>query len=456
MGQRFIPTMHTIRNRSALLLLASLTGLFFTAMAQESAPAPAAAAPIATSGELLQYAEQYDAEIARLESEQGAMAPRLGEQLQSQGRIYQQLKDHTRAVAALKRAYQVKRVNDGLEDMGQVPILQNIIESNIALQDWPAVDQNFDQLLWIYRRNYAEGDQELLSVYEQVGSWKLQSYRDDLLKDQGYQTISAAAFMYSKTIALTEARLGPMDPRLAPLLYGHALASYHAMIEFANRPLDEYTNRQATGTVTYVQQCVPIRLPGGRIATQCYAVPVMNVGTYTRAQDQKDLDVERRFLAARKSLERIVAIHDAHPDVPAATRAEALAHLGDWYLLRGSNNSAMEHYQRAWAMLQSAPEGGQKATALFGEPVALPALRMSLASVDKQVSGAASRFITVTYDVTKSGRVQNARISDAGAEEGTSTRRRALESVRGNKFRPRLENGVAVDTVGAMKRFPVN
>lgn len=444
------------RTGITLLLMASLAAPL-SAAGEGSVPAQAEAAPLATRQELLAIAQQYDEEVARLESEQGPLAARLGEQLQSQGRVYQQLDDHARAVESLKRAFHIKRVNDGLQDMGQVPVLQNIIESNIALQDWPAVDQNFEQLLWIYRRNYEDGDQELLSVYEQVGSWKIQAYREDLLGDDGYQAVSDAAYLFTKSIALTEKRLGATDPHLVPLLYGHALTSYHAMIEYANRPLEHYTRRQATSTVAYVQQCVPVRLPNGRVGTQCYMVPVMNVGTYARAQDDKNLDVERRFFAARKSLERIVAIHDAHPDTPAGDRAEALVHLGDWYLLRGSTNTAMEHYQKAWQLLQGAPEGAEKIKTLFGAPVALPALRMSLQSVDRQISGAdAPNFVTVSYDVTSTGRVRNAHISAASVEDQTAARRKALDSIRGNKFRPRFENGVAVDTLGATKRFPVN
>lgn len=235
--------------------------LVLYAGASGAEPADAAAgkepAPTATAPELLSIAEQYKQQIARLESEYGAYDARLGEQLLSQGLVYQQLKDHTRALEALKRAHHIKRVNDGLQNLGQVPILQNITESNIALRDWDAVDQNFDQLLWIYRRNYADGDPELLNIYDQVRRWKIQAYRDGLLKSDAYTPVNEAAYLFSKVITLTEQRVGQRDPRLIDLLYSDAL---------------------------------------------------------TRAQDEKYLDMERRFFAAPKSLERIVSIHNAHPE----------------------------------------------------------------------------------------------------------------------------------------------
>jgi len=413
--------------------------------------------PSATAEELLGIAADYEQQMARLESEYGPYDARLGEQLLSQGRVYQQLQDHAKAVEVLKRAFHIQRITSGLQNLGQVSILQRMTESNIALRDWAAVDQNFDQLLWIYRRNYEDGDQALLDVYSQVGRWKIQAYRDGLLKTDGYTTISDAAHLFAKSIKLTEQRYGETDPRLIDLLYGHTVASYQAMIEYANRPLDHYVDRQAGSTVTYVQKCTPVRTASGHVAMSCYVIPVTNFGTYTSAQDEKDLDVERRFLAARKSLERIIAIHDAHPELEPEDLAEAHTHLGDWYILRGSNNTALEHYQTAWQLLAGLPDGDKKAKAIFGNPVAVPSLRLSVPSVDKEVAPANPvNFVTVTYDVNRNGRVNNVEITEQSPDASVSARRRILESLRKNRFRPRFENGVAVDTIGTVKRYPIN
>jgi hypothetical protein len=108
-------------------------------------------------------------------------------------------------------------------------------------------------------------------------------------------------------------------------------------------------------------------------------------------------------------------------------------------------------------LLQAAPDGRKKLESLFSTPVALPALRLSIPSVDKEIAPEnPAEFVTVAFDVSKNGRVHNARITEQSPNAISSARRRALESLRGNRFRPRLENGVAVDTVGSVKRFPIN
>jgi hypothetical protein len=445
---------------SAGALFLALGGIIPT-VAEDAVQAPGGneQAPSATPSELASIAEQYEQQIARLESDYGPYDARLGEQLQSQARVYQQMQDYGRAVDALKRSFHIKRVNDGLQDLGQVPLLLSIIESQIALGNWKEVDQDYDQLLWIYRRNYAEGEMDLLNVYNQVGRWKLQAYRDGLLENVSYRTVSDAAWLYSRSINLTEQRFGENDPRLIELHYGHALASYQAMIEYAKRPLDDYIERQGMSTITYMQRCYPVRTGTGRVVTQCVVVPVTNLGTYTRAQDERDIDVERRFLAARKSLERIVAIHDAHPELSPESRAEALIHAGDWYILRGSTETALTKYEEAWRLLQGTSGGDRKLEMFFGEPVSVPSLRLSLPNIDRRVAStgeASGEYIAVSYDVSKTGRVLNAKIAEITPGAATASRRKALDSIRGKRFRPRFENGVAVDTVGTVKRFPVN
>jgi hypothetical protein len=413
--------------------------------------------PATDRAELRATTQQQEAEIARLEAEYGTYDPRVGEQLLSQGRAYQQLNEPAKAVEALTRAFHIRRVNDGLYSLGNAPILQSIIAAEIDRQNWDAVDRSYDHLLWIYQRNYQEGDQQLLSMYDKVGRWKIKAYREQLLDASPYATISAASDLYAKTIELTEARHGATDPKLIDLLYGHALASYHTMIEYANRPLDEYVDRQGGGSVTYVQQCYPIRLPNGRTSMQCVTVPVTNVGAYARAQQEKDFDVRQRFQAARRSLERVIEIYEAHPELPVAGRAAALAHVGDWYMMSRHVNSALTYYQKAWSLLQSSPDGQVLLPKMFGEPVALPALRLSVdPAKGPAVPESTAQVLTLAYDVTKDGRVRNARLTDKGTSNNVGLHRKALKNLRSNRFRPRLENGVPVDSIGLSKRVRVS
>ena len=76
-----------------------LTGILVSCLMAPAFAAPEPELrPTATSAELMAIAEQYQQQIARLESEYGAYDARLGEQLLSQGRVYQQLQDHTKAL----------------------------------------------------------------------------------------------------------------------------------------------------------------------------------------------------------------------------------------------------------------------------------------------------------------------------------------------------------------------
>jgi len=167
----------------------------------------------------------YQRHIKNLESNQGIYGAQLGEPLMGLGLAYQIENDHERAAAMFKRALQIKRINNGLYDLGQVPILDQLIKSNIAKQNWIDVDGNYQWMLWLHRRNYDGDDPGLLPVLDRVGRWKLNAYKHRLLKDREEYLLRDADSIYRETIASVSA-YNATDPRLVGLLYGQALANY--------------------------------------------------------------------------------------------------------------------------------------------------------------------------------------------------------------------------------------
>lgn len=167
----------------------------------------------------------YQRHIKDLESNQGIYGAQLGEPLMGLGLAYQIENDHERAAATFKRALQIKRINNGLYDLDQVPILDQLIKSNIAKQNWMDVDGNYQRMLWLHRRNYEGDDPGLLTALDRVGRWKLNAHRHRLLKDREEYLLRDADRIYRETIAAVSAR-NATDPRLIGLLYGQALANY--------------------------------------------------------------------------------------------------------------------------------------------------------------------------------------------------------------------------------------
>ena len=107
---------------------------------------------------------EYEQLVNELEASGGAYQTSLSETLLGLGTAYQRLEKHANAVTAFKRSLQITRVNSGLHNLGQLPILEKIMESNVALQNWAGLDDNYHYLYWVNRRNYAGKDAHLLPV----------------------------------------------------------------------------------------------------------------------------------------------------------------------------------------------------------------------------------------------------------------------------------------------------
>ena len=118
---------------------------------------------------------------------------------------------------------QIKRVNEGLYSTSQLLILEQLIESNIASADWEEVDRNYQQLLWIHKRNYDAGDPRLLPVVDMVGRWKLKAYKENLLDGSAISTIGESEKLFRDTIVILERQYGENDPRLINPLYGQGI-----------------------------------------------------------------------------------------------------------------------------------------------------------------------------------------------------------------------------------------
>ena len=399
-----------------------------------------------TQADLSRSVAEYEQEIRKREAEHGVYDPATGEYLLSVGLVYQNNGNHDEAVDAFARALQIKRVNEGLQSTGQLLILEQLIKSNIANADWEEVDRNYQQLLWIHKRNYDTGDPRLLPVVDKVGRWKLKAYKENLLDGSALTTIGESEKLFRDTINILERQYGENDPRLINPLYGRALTNYQYAIEVANTPQDEF---HGAGSPTRTQViCRTVPTPNGGARRICNTIRVPDPSYYATQSSNKDFALGQRIVAVGKALKQIVQIHENNPELPKDSHARALVHLGDWNLLRGKKTTAYKNYKSAHQLLADNGEHQEIIRELFGKPQNLPALRLPLAEIDDKLEEEKTTTVLASFDVSRTGRAKNVQIIESEPPDATSARRKAKKTIRGRLYRPRFENGEPVDTVG--------
>lgn len=123
---------------------------------------------------------QYALLIEQLETEFGPFDARLSEPLLSAGDMLAEKGDYHGAVSVLERALYIMRINQGLYSEPQIPVVEHLIEFNVAVEDWDAVNENFHYLEFLYSRLYEIGGLKWDYGISQVADWHVVAINNNL------------------------------------------------------------------------------------------------------------------------------------------------------------------------------------------------------------------------------------------------------------------------------------
>ncbi|WP_346838916.1 hypothetical protein [Microbulbifer sp. SAOS-129_SWC] len=411
-------------------------GLMFTATAllcghacaDSTAPPPAfieaASKPLPTVKRNLHPSEtidEYRDRIEEMEAEQGAYGAGIDEQLMGLGVALQKDGNHEEAISEFRRAMLINRVNEGLYSLNQVPMIERMINSQIALNQWQDANDNQEYLYWLYVRNYGEDDPRMLPVIDHLSRWHLQAYVDEK-GGSLFEHLISATNLYEMAVDIITKNFGANDLRLVDALRGLKATNYY-LATYKGEPQE------------------PV---------------VVNAGF---APGGNDFDSPRRtqldqyrmnsFSSGKDAISRIVDVYNKNPQSPPAASAKAKVELGDWYMMFNKWHSARETYGEAYQALWDNGATNQEINDIFGRPAALPALPM----LEEDRDALAHSYVTVSYDVTAFGKARNIQILKSQPDSSVSIRSRVRNVLKRAKFRPRFENGEPVDTVGIVQRF---
>ncbi|MEM0910213.1 MAG: tetratricopeptide repeat protein [Pseudomonadota bacterium] len=127
--------------------------------------------------------EAVEQRIKALESLHGAFHASISEELLLLGQIYNEQEKHELAYDTFKRSLEIHRKNSGLHDIGQFPIVRQLIWTSNSLGDWKKVDRYYKYLYWLHRRLYDSNSPEMLPILDDLIVWKMQAINKRLFGD---------------------------------------------------------------------------------------------------------------------------------------------------------------------------------------------------------------------------------------------------------------------------------
>lgn len=359
-------------------------------------------------------------EIARIESEQGAFSPALGEHLLSLASNYQNRGHHDNAVEAFKRALHLQRINEGLYSMNQVPALEQLIESQIALGNWDDAAKKHSHMYWLHQRNFGHDDPRMLPMLDKMSAWHLSAFSLSPVNIASH--LMSAHQLFGLSINIIDKHYGKADLQMIKPLKGLAVSNYYLATLQA-----EQSRRSA----------------------------LVASSSNNSAEVEKRARLEHYILNSyyngKKAISKMIDIYENSDQKDPSDLIAAHIQLGDWYMMFDRSNAAMDQYRHAYSKVESAQSPQELSEELFGSPRALP--DMPLLETRVHGSDQPHNFVVVKFDVTARGEARNVDILDSKPKKHVGNRAMVRRNLKSAKFRPRFVNGEAVATQGIVHRY---
>ena len=370
--------------------------------------------------------EPFQLAIETIEENGGAWDSQLVEQLSSLGVMQQQQLNHPAAIQSFKRAIQISRIAQGLHTPDQIPLLENMIDSLVASENWEQADLYSDYLFSVQHKAYGIDDPRLIPALERLASWNIAAFNLGY-GDQLGARLSTAQMLLSAGLRAVVSHHGRSDERVLQYLKDLARSAYYVKM--------------------YPEFLTGMNQPEFRARQENLRQKLNSFTIYPRS-----------FSLGEAALQDIINYH-IQEDGSVFAIAEAITHLADWYLLFDRRTIAQRRYLQAWSLLSTEADGDKLKERLFGNVVPLPTFIDGPKNLEMRASAPKVRsklnysIADVSFSVSITGSVRDVTILAEEDEENANVLSRLRRAVRFSRFRPRIESGRPVHSEGHVFRY---
>ena len=430
--------------------------------AEADIPEPAAERAPLTDAEVDAIRTDIAAYIARVgdaEVTEGPYSDQLREDLFNTGLLYQKLEEHDNALKLLERTLAVSRINYGLEDVDQVPIMEAMAQSFLAKGEILNADAMMDAALNLQTKVYGETAQELVPALLKLGDWNTQAFmaRSSILLN--VPRMNVQSFLMDP-----KAFIAPVnDIRDTPLfkLYqarGNYLVALQTLINarnFTHPDLLPLERQLLTNYFLYTHRENILYEP------DFYLTRKKSKTASRLNQNSIELMTSESYDLGLEAHKRIYAYIYNNPAAQPAQLATAMLEEADWNLLFEHKPQAADKYDVTYRFYQENTELQQQVMDVLypAVPVVIPTYLPPPNSREKlgiapDADVSFFGYIDVSFNLTKFGKARRIRQLGTGGEITRNMEIRLNQYLRNVQFRPRY-NGTEVNTGPVRLRYYV-
>lgn len=370
----------------------------------------------ATAAPIPAQARAYGDIIASIELEEGAFSARLPEHLLGMGLALQRAGQHERAIKELRRGSHLLRITEGLNTPQQLALLEAEIESHIAMGDLQTADERWRYLARVQENSLRPPS--LSDAFMQRARWERIAYEAQI-DDEPLLRLQRMDYFFQRALTELLKIEENNSPALLPPLYGMLQSQY---------------------------------LLSGVVVESVPNSQTRNWGSQLNRDNQVRISSSQTY---KRGISVISAITDVRRNSETADLrdlAEPALMLGDWQLFSGKRTEALETYAALDRELAAVDDAKELREEFFGQPQALPSLEgiRALPEEASQQHG----VMLLEFGVTARGRVVDVeRLDDNSYLDSKAVR--FMRRLRQTLYRPRISNGMPVDTTGLVAKYDI-
>jgi tetratricopeptide (TPR) repeat protein len=355
----------------------------------------------------------YVKSLEVLEASQGISSRRLIVPLAGLGAVYAATDQHQLAAQLLDRALAVSRRSNGLFNLAQLPLIEQVADSRYAINDFNGVERELLYALKIAEQNFGYNDERTLPPI-----MKLAEFYEEL------REYIAARLMYLRAREIAMKESGGYSPMAIRSLVGIA-RTHRLQYTMDPETLDSQqpTKDPITGeTVRYNGEIVAKIHDGSRVPPP--------------AADRHGL----------RAVQLALELLRATPDPPRNLLLQTLIELGDWYQTTARPTIALPYYTEAAALLAVEPDP------MLGNPLFSPRMVYYKPPISAQrgLNTLTGQYIIrkamFSLDVSETGETENIAVVQTDMSEAQLSHSR--RSISRAIYSPRFVDGKPVSTQG--------
>ena len=380
----------------------------------------------------------YKKVIQDLELEGGVYEAKLSEELLALASLYQKSGALAEAQEILNRAAYIARVNNGLYDASQIPLLKKVIENYVELGDLLAADQQQEALFYMQRKLYGDTSAELLPGLKYFAEWNVFVATTNIVPPPVAEDGKPGA---SPIVDM-------MSFQFQHLVDAQNLYDRMAQIFIASPGFDETHLAEAEKQILVIAH-----LFATRFNTYIGSFEMANFSGFSAQSPTESSLLRRNDLSYRTGTDilqgRVTRLQEQSAPDPQKI-GKAKIELADWLLVFSRRLTALDLLEETYRELTEASAPQDLLDLLFNPavPQQIPAFlntpysRASL-GIPEEAALQYRGYIDMEFKVNRFGIPFAMTVLGTSPETDEEITARLLNHIRYSQFRPRLQEGVA-------------